>query len=773
MEYLFEYVKRNTKYAAKSVFLNFKGYIPFFAALFIIQCVFFTLFITTATNVRNTENQITENFDYDVVISGLDYNQSIEVERNLYIQSFMKKRTFESYRIEQASLEEGGDYRIYVLMREDSDLEVFIEYYINNPLGDAKNVRVSTTPLYSYKSSSNSFSESPPFILIAAICAVSVAAVIAIYSVRINNQKFMYGIYITFGADLKKLISTAVFEMMLLALLAFLPSAALTYLFAYLAYSPFGIAPVVKAEIFIKVLASVLVVSIAGAYLPMKMVSRKTPLSLLSADDNSNLCSSPAKSAKILGKVFPKNYEMLSLWRFRKYYVKLLLSSVIFTSVFICGFYISDMFTMNIEEPVKEFVITNSSEASEEEQADDIDFLYGKISEYDFADGITWDVSTPASLLNSFVLTSNDSTRKASGLIASTVNISCISEEMQSAYEAYGSENITSVTNSMKYAAFNETSLSYIEKNFDIEGDLYSILENENTVIVSEDVYNSQKFSFKVGDKIIVAKHLEAYAVYDGDYFDTVGVLQHLLEKHSYEFYEFTVGAVVKNYGDSEGYFTVGFSESDYSSVTGASYIPKAMSILLSSDADSADAEKLNDELVSLFYYMGSDYRLSRTYEILDRDIVKQENQRVFAILISSLVVVMSPVVWFFSQTMFFNKRKKELFVLRAFGAKEESISGMFKYSGIVMSAAGFLLATLMSLPASYLIYMTMNTWLPSLGFFNSGIYYKFYLSPAAVAICALLSASAGFLAAWIPYKLSVRKMNKAYIKNEYEGSDE
>ena len=148
MENFLKYVKSNTKYAAKSVFHNFKEYLPFFAALFIIQCIFFTIFITTATNAKNTEEKLYQQFDYDVVISGLDYNQTLVPERQLYIQSFMKNRMFESYRIEQAPEIEGGDYRIYVTMREGEDLDFFIDSYINKPLNSPDNIRVTTSPLY-------------------------------------------------------------------------------------------------------------------------------------------------------------------------------------------------------------------------------------------------------------------------------------------------------------------------------------------------------------------------------------------------------------------------------------------------------------------------------------------------------------------------------------------------------------------------------------------------------------------------------------------------
>jgi hypothetical protein len=77
-----------------------------------------------------------------------------------------------------------------------------------------------------------------------------------------------------------------------------------------------------------------------------------------------------------------------------------------------------------------------------------------------------------------------------------------------------------------------------------------------------------------------------------------------------------------------------------------------------------------------------------------------------------------------------------------------------------------------MSLPASYLIYMLFNTWLPSLGIISNDIMYKFYISPIALILCAIVSASSGYFASMIPYKLSQRKLNKLTIKNKCEGDE-
>ncbi len=774
MEFLFEYIKVNTKYAAKNVFLKFKEYIPFFAAIFIIECVFFNIFITTASNARNINEELTSQFDYDVVVSGLTENESKALQNNLYFPALKKDRMFEQFWIKQASEQDGGDYRFYLTMRDGHDYNDLVKAYITPVLGDSDRIVISTSPLYEYRTSSNMLSDSPHFLLLIGMCLISTAAIAAIYSVRLNNQKFMYGIYITFGANLKKLISTAVFEMMLIGILCFIPSALLSYLFATLAYKPFGVFVVFEFGAILKVLLCILVIAVAGVYFPMKITSRKPPIELIVSSDNSNHVISPRASFNLLGKKFPKHYENLSFWRFRRYYATLVLSSVIFTSIFICGFYISGMYELNTSKPIAEYTLNIDPDIlDEEERIDDINFIYDRLSAVEGINGVLWNVDRSATEMNSIVLLPNSAKHKAGKLISSTSKADCSDSEMQKVYEEYQDEGLSVVTNAFKYTAFDENMLDYLSRNYEVKGDIYSIVNDPSTVIVSENIYNDRSFKFSVGDKIVLSNQLEVINAFEGDYFDNVSVLDHLVNDTYRDFKVYTVGAVIKDYHDSDGKFTVGMRNDEYTAMTGESYLPTKATVYLDSNVTPERVKEINSEVGLLFRIMGSSYRLHRNYESVVRKIMAEKNETLFSVMLSSLVLIMSPVIWFFSQSSFFSKRKTELYVLRAFGARESEISAMFTRSGGIMSAIGFFVATIMSLPASYIIYMAFNTWLPSLALVKNDVVYKFYISPVALITCALVSAACGFFASMIPYKMSVRQQNKRIkIKNEYKGEE-
>ena len=770
MEFLIEYLKRNTKYAAKNVFLKFKEYIPFFAAIFIIECVFFTIFITTATNARNIEEELSTQFDYDIVVTGLTENESVALKNSLYYPSIKKTRAFDEYWVKQAPENEGGDYRLYINMREGKDHTLFLADYIDPYLSSSNN-SVELSPLYEYEISSNILSESPGILLVIVMCLISVLAISAIYSVRVNNQKFMYGIYITFGANLKKLVSTAVFEMMLIGVLTFIPAAAITYLFSHLAYLPFGISPLFKAGSIIKVLLCILLISILSSYVPMKLTSKKPPIELIVSSDNSNHVISPRGSFDLLGKKYPKHYETLSFWRFRKYYAKLILSSVIFTSIFICGFYISDMYDLNNTKEIYEYSLTaQTSKLSEAERENNINYLYSEITAIDGVSGMTWNVDAPATELQSFLLAKQKDVRKSRGVMADISKAEILSPEMKLCIDDFRDDKYKLATNAFKYSCFDENMIDYISEHFEVVGDPYKILTSPNYVIVSENIYNERCLDFSVGDEIVVAKHIDTLAPLESDLFDRLGVIKHLVEKTYCEFEVYTVAAVIKDYPDSVGTFTVGMNESEFVYMTMREPTPSEASIYLDASVDMEKAADIDYKINSIMLNVGDEYNLHRNYETVDRKIATEKNQTVFAIMISFLVLIMSPVVWFFSQNSFIEKRDKELYVLRAFGALESQISKMFSRSGSILAVLGFVVATLMSLPASYLIYMLFNTWLPSLGIISNDIMYKFYISPIALILCAIVSASSGYFASMIPYKLSQRKLNKLTIKNNCEG---
>ena len=62
--------------------------------------------------------------------------------------------------------------------------------------------------------------------ILAALLAVGVVIILLLYNIRINHFKFTYGIYMSYGADFRKLFSTSIWEIIAVSTVTFLPAAA-------------------------------------------------------------------------------------------------------------------------------------------------------------------------------------------------------------------------------------------------------------------------------------------------------------------------------------------------------------------------------------------------------------------------------------------------------------------------------------------------------------------------------------------------------------------
>ena len=76
MESLFEYLSRSIKIAVKSVFFNFKQYVCFFVALFIIQMFYGLMSVSYANNNDVEYSHVTAEYDYHMVLRDLNPDQA-------------------------------------------------------------------------------------------------------------------------------------------------------------------------------------------------------------------------------------------------------------------------------------------------------------------------------------------------------------------------------------------------------------------------------------------------------------------------------------------------------------------------------------------------------------------------------------------------------------------------------------------------------------------------------------------------------------------------
>jgi len=393
-ERLWEYLSRHVKIAAKSVFLNFKQYCCFFAAIFIIQLLYGMMAISATNNNTVAYQQIAETYEYHYVLYNLTQSQEryiAEYDHPEYGITDELKGTYQIVKtVERANANNNyqPEFDLYIrfgkLDRKTNKMVLsadkvreycnhFEEKYVANlnslePKYDSSNPNFSVEKTLLLEYENRVASNNAGFWVITLLLLVlSVFLLMSIFNIRLNQYKFTYGVYMTFGADFKMLFMTSFWEMFVIMITMFVPATLISTLVVFLIYLPSGFKFAFDAWVILKLFVFSLVVVALAVVMPMRVTSMRRPMSLIITEDNSNLVSSPRKSFNLLGKKFPVHYEMYSIWRFRKYNIQLLSTAIVFCALFICGLYLANIYTTGIDYPRPQFEIsinTNNTTSS-------------------------------------------------------------------------------------------------------------------------------------------------------------------------------------------------------------------------------------------------------------------------------------------------------------------------------------------------------------------------------------------------------------------------
>ncbi len=754
--------KRTAKNSVKTVFFNFKEYISFFVALFIIQSMFWMICFTASTNITHRYNVIKSQYDYDMLIEGIDLSERAAIENALYIKSFQYIRSYESY--EFSTPDAYHDYySLKVSLKPGHSAETFISYYIDGTGVGRENVSISYTPRYEFMEDYLNATMKNGVLAAVFLTVLSVVLLMALYNVRINHYKFLYGIYMTCGAGFKKLFSTAKWEMFVISATTLLASFFSVFATLKIAY---GFAGVSDLHITWWMIPSVIMLNFITVYFavrtPMKHMANKPPIALIAAQDNSNLVSSPRRSFKIFNKSFPYHYELFSTWRFRRYILGTLVTAIIFTSLFICGIYAAHMNKTDSETSATDAVINVDYWDIDMQGGEDADF--GVADAVDLMDEImTGCIDNVDGVKYSLWLNKKSATEIISHILLRTESLSGNSNYAATSENVEGYEVATNYVN---YTAFDRHYIDTICSLYDVEGDPYAVLEDSGKIIISDSIYNTKNFNIKPGDKVYAAQFLFKKDRIDEVFYDNISYLRVQLERYAFDYKEYEVAAVV-HASDGEGYMTVGMNYGEFLSFTGMTDLSRTVQVMLDSSVTQSEADKILNEIDKNLSLELGDYRIGYTiqneYTALKRQLASEGISYQSIIIISVMLLLLSPVVWFFSQVLFYMKREKEISLLCMFGAQENQLRGVYTFAGIIMAGLAMAATVLLSLAASYIMFKLFNQILPSFGF-TGGTRYDFYLSGAALLISIAVSAVCGFISSYIPYSISRRRRETGYV---------
>ena len=499
--------------------------------------------------------------------------------------------------------------------------------------------------------------------------------------------------------------------------------------------------------------------------LVMRRMASQPPVKHLQAGDNTNLVSSPRRSFFLFGESFPGKYELYGFWRMRKYYLRLVISAVLFAAFFVSGLYLAEMKTYQTKldpyeylvayrpsnyyedvTPGEDEIIGDESWAPTEEQDEmirsDVDLFLMDIEAIPGVSHAEWNVSLSGGFAQSHLLLK-------SGQLYDAGSYTVSSKER-------ASEGYQWAVNNYSYTVVDQLWIDNLTRNGlgTFEGDPYAVLTEPNTVIISEDIYNEKTYDFSPGDKIVVAVFESAQGGLEM-VFDPRELLRLQIENFKFRYETFTVCAVVSGL-NTEDTITFGVTDATYTALTGRPSSRTELKIYMEAGTDMDTVSAAEGQLrkaVSSF----ADWVVTPTGNYFETSIKSLKNDAAVILTLAICLLLISPMVWYFSQIMFYRKRRGEFAVLYALGAPYESFAKLHRMAGGVLSGVAFLLTIGVSLLCNYAVFFCVNTLLPKLHITES-VRYEFRLSIPALVACVVISALCGFLSCELPYRMFTRK---------------
>ncbi len=735
MEKVFEYLKRSLTISWKSVFFNFSQYLCFFIAILIVQ-VLYGMMTISADNNNNVEYQhVTEEFNYHMVLKDLNQYQALYLV-NDEGTVFKSDVIYEVVRHDENLnyLTENVTHDVYIRFTRDLDLceKRFRDDYIPDLQAygsEGKSFSIETTSLLTFQDNINANRVTFVFITLL-LLAVSIFLLMALYNIRMNQYKFTYGVYLTFGADFKMLFSTAFWELFVIATVTFIPSIGISTLISFLIYNASGYGFLFNPLSILKIAFFVLAVILASVWTPMKVMSVKDPMSLIVTEDNSNLVSSPMRSVNIFGEKFPTKYEFYSMWRFRSYNVQLLSTAIVFCALFIMALYMSNIYTTDLEYPRPQFVVdlTSSPYPYDDTMSEE---LYGM--EGIRAVEIT-DNETEARHIASHFLVSSKGVKPFKNLVT------------YEGTEFTGGDKGYRASNDALYTAMNEEQLRILE-DYDYEGDLTSLLNGNNTIIVGESISNVPTYKYKVGDKIWIGIKTGQIRSVDSNLTGRA-LLKDQIKYFHFDYIECTIGAII--YDIPSGSTPIFMDMALYEEVTGKQPKSNVLNLYVERDMDNDAVNALYDS-VRDWGRMYGDVKVSNDRIALLNEINADKHYTELFVVISLLVLSISPLVWFFSQTLYYRKREKEFNILQSIGAILTEIRQIYIQGGLCMAAMSLVVSILLSYVGSYILFYIYNVVMPY--FSGENVRYVFYMPWYAILTSIVMSVFCGFFSTYLPYR--------------------
>lgn len=754
--------RKNLKRSFRSVLNGWKAYVCFYLAMLIIGAGFTVIGLYTDAELTHIKDKIQETYAYHIEIRDLN-NEGWTAVSNKMDEYLLREVKWLGEVTSQK--ESNGTYTFFVMVPEGVDQEQTLAGVRTILRSAPAEGTIATTPLYEYDEVYKAPMQGLRWIALLIWTVLSVITLVLLYRVRLEHFRFTYGIYTACGADYPMLFGTAAGEMLAVGLLSLLPAVGIGVgVTAFLLWRQ-GIRMSLSVLSVVSVPLAILVTVLFAVRFPMRRLSHQTPVWMLTGQDVSGSVRAPRTSRTVFGKSFPFRYEMYTFWRLRRYYVGLILSAVLFSALFVSGLYIADMQGHREDIPTYEYVIRYAATADAEvETGED-----GGVVDVNVTASTAADIRLDGDLLIPWVdkipgvsytgwQVSRSASRCASHLLIRPDQVGYLSGNYTVPSDECAKDGYTLAGQNYSYVAVDELWLEMVQKNgATIEGDPTAALTDPYQLVVSEDIYNQSAYTFRPGDKIMIATLKRGSLTVD-TVADEKEVLRQQIQKYKFTYQEYTICAVVHDL-PAQDTVLIGAGYDAYKTLTGKQAVRDRLYVYMEQDATQEEVRAAESEIRSLLY---GDWVVDRTYNFFYSTIQNGRNISGAIRTLAILLMLVSPLIWLFSQIMFYRKRREELILLHALGAKRRAVSGLFPLSGGVLSFLAFLITAAGVWVTSLLVYTVVAVILPKFHIIDA-FNYTYSLSLPMLGLCALVSLVCGFLSCMIPCWLFRREQRRAH----------
>ena len=785
-------IKRDIVLSLKTIRFEFPRFLSFFAVLFLLQALFCSIFSLYANNDRTQLAYLQDQYRtqagsvYHLKLLGCTADQRALLH-NLDADQDDEDEIFALLGADVTEVEGGGQrrYDLYIQFQGnvENSYQLFRAKY-QTAMEESGNYVEAKTLLLDYEME-RATNRAILILQLVLVVGFGALAVWVLHTIMTNHYKFAYGIYMSFGANFVRLFRTAIWEMVWAALFTWLPAVIVANLLCWGIFSQTGLVYQINLPALIVTLFISLFTVGISVFASLKAVSRKAPVQLLRADDNSNLIHSPRRSQQLLGQTFPRDLGWLFLGRYWKYVTRLLVMTLSFAMIFVGGITLADCYDRMIHNPRPLYQVlfdipdawieydpsqdqdvpaTEESDAPTTEDApltdeeDESDESVEETPVIDYASmGYTEEVAKlfaqaphlgvvykesyyPARGIRSHVLANEKRVNLGAGGISVTPK---------------GSSDKQRAMLNVNYQAMDEEVINAFNfLGYGIEGDLSSVLTQENTIAVTDGFLGATKFNWKVGDTIQIglptAETLAKIQAQEKQMIfvtDQTQLLTFYYNAGEYEYYTFTIGAIVSDFPTDENW-SVFLSPSSYKQITGYAPIYETLAVYAKKGATEAEEQELYDYLRKAeFVYSNMSVIDLNTRDA--RQIEANKNYSGIFTMFAWVLLSISPMIWVFSQILFYYKRRQEFDLYLAIGSTMSALRKLMLQDAIRYASISAGLFLLLAPPVSLMVHRAIGFVTALIG---GDMLASFKLPWFAYLAGAFICALCGFVSTMIPW---------------------